>query len=328
MISTKNIISDIGDIPIEWVFEYYLNLSEKLTGQDVKMLSVFSGRDKVPSMFVYYKVNDNVYKYKDFSSGYQGDHIDLVQKLFNLQNRHCAVMKILEDYHEFLKYNTKYEKTGQFKVPGKYRIADYLIRHWTKLDAKYWTQFEISSKDLDKYNVAPLEYYLLQRTNLNGSIDKIKITGRSLYGYFKNDGTLYKVYQPKNAKKKFIKCIDYIQGSEQLTYDCKYLIITSSLKDLMTFNKLGIGNIESIAPDSENTMLPKYTIESYKSKYSKIFVLFDNDEAGKRSTQKYVERYGITGINLELEKDLADAVKTHGSDKIREIVLTLLKEKL
>ena len=80
MISTKNIISDLEEVPREWVFEYYLNLKEKLIGQDIKMLSAFNVKDKVPSMFIYR--NGDYYKFKDFSSGFQGDQIELVKCLF------------------------------------------------------------------------------------------------------------------------------------------------------------------------------------------------------------------------------------------------------
>ena len=38
MISTKNIISKLSQVPIEWPFEYYLNLKEKLLGQDIKKI--------------------------------------------------------------------------------------------------------------------------------------------------------------------------------------------------------------------------------------------------------------------------------------------------
>lgn len=63
MISTKNLITNVTDVPIEWVFEYYLNLSEKLNGQDVKILSVFNAKDKVPSMYIYF---EGVYSLKIF----------------------------------------------------------------------------------------------------------------------------------------------------------------------------------------------------------------------------------------------------------------------
>ena len=42
MISTTTIIIDLNQIPREWIFEFYLNLTEKLTGHDVKIRSVFT----------------------------------------------------------------------------------------------------------------------------------------------------------------------------------------------------------------------------------------------------------------------------------------------
>jgi len=61
MISTKHIISDLKDVPREWVFENYLNLKEKLTGQDVKILSAFNSKDKVPSMlFIQIQFQDTI----------------------------------------------------------------------------------------------------------------------------------------------------------------------------------------------------------------------------------------------------------------------------
>ena len=52
MISTKNLIARLEDVPKEWVFEFYLKLSEKLTGQSVKIKSIFNSREKTPSMHI------------------------------------------------------------------------------------------------------------------------------------------------------------------------------------------------------------------------------------------------------------------------------------
>ena len=68
----------------------------------------------------------------------------------------------------------------------------------------------------------------------------------------------------------------------------------------MTFDKLSIGNIESIAPDSENTMISETVIKELKSKYSKIIILFDNDEPGIKAAQKYKEKYGLDYVILPL----------------------------
>jgi len=162
MISTKNLIGHINDVPREWVFEYYLNLREKLCGQDVKILSVFNSKDSVPSMFIYFDTSSNEYKFKDFSSGYQGDHIQLVLHLFNLPVRWKATYKIINDYSEYLKTHKRFDKV-EIKFHSKYQVSDYQIRSWNNLDAKYWTNFGISSNTLKKYNVHPLEFFTMSK---------------------------------------------------------------------------------------------------------------------------------------------------------------------
>ena len=49
MIRTTQLVSDLNEVPETWIFEYYLNLTEKLDGQDIKMTSIFNSKDKEPS---------------------------------------------------------------------------------------------------------------------------------------------------------------------------------------------------------------------------------------------------------------------------------------
>jgi DNA primase len=133
---------------------------------------------------------------------------------------------------------------------------------------------------------------------------------------------------PKIPEKKFIKIQNYTQGMDQLKYDSKYLLIVSSLKDLMSFKKLGISNIECIAPDSENTMIGESVIGRLQEKYSKMLVLFDNDEPGFKAAQRYTDKYSITSITLDMSKDLSDSVKDHGIEAVRDKLLPLLKQAL
>jgi hypothetical protein len=326
MISTKGIISDIKDVPEEWVYEYYLNLKEKLTGQDIKMLSAFNSKDKVPSMFVYFDTTSSAYKFKDFSSGNQGNCWNLVQHLYNLSFGEAAA-KIINDYQVYTKNNTVSEKR-ELVIHDKFKVVDYEMRHWNTLDQQYWMMFKISSGQLDRYNVVPLEFFTMEKEEIDSTMTSFTFKRPYMYGYFRNDGSLYKIYMPKNTDKKFIKVENYIQGTEQLKYDCKYLIITSSLKDLMCFNKLGISNVEAIAPDSENTMIGEKSIGELKLKYHKIIVLFDNDEPGIKAAERYKIKYGLNHILLPMEKDLSDSVKMHGIDKVREVLFPLLKQVL
>ena len=323
MISTKNLISDLEEVPREWVFEYYLNLREKLTGQNIKMLSAFNVKDKVPSMFIYQ--DSGKYKFKDFSSGFQGDHVELVRHLFNYDVRYRAANRIITDYQEYLKHNAPVVR-GPIQFYDKFKVVDFEMRHWNSQDSKFWTSFRISSSILTHYNVVPLEFFTMSKTEIDGSITSYRFSRPYVYGYFRNDGELYKIYMPKVPEKKFIKIQNYTQGMDQLQYDSKYLLIVSSLKDLMSFKKLGIGNIECIAPDSENTMIGESVIGKLQEKYSKILVLFDNDEPGVKAAQRYTDKYGIRSITLDMSKDLSDSVKDHGIEAVRDKLLSLLKE--
>ena len=151
----------------------------------------------------------------------------------------------------------------------------------------------------------------------NGETE-INKEGNYLYGYFRKDGSLYKIYQPKNLKKKFMKVADYIQGTDQLTYTSRVLILISSLKDAATVLGFEL-DAEFIAPDSENTMIRESTISVLKKKYPYILSLFDNDKAGVIATQAYQDQYGIPGINFKVKKDISDATKEYGRPKIKPI---------
>jgi 5S rRNA maturation endonuclease (ribonuclease M5) len=326
MISTKNLIARLEDVPKEWVFEFYLKLPEKLTGQIVKIKSIFNSREKTPSMYIYMD-NNNTYKFKDFSSGNGGDALNLVQTIFNYPSRARASFKIIDDYNEYVKTHEP-APIIELKVHSKFKVSDYEIRHWNNLDQNYWMGFGIGSKMLEHYNVAPLDFYVMTKEDNLGIQTSMRISTNYIYGYFRNDGTLYKIYQPKVKDSKFIKVRDYIQGSEQLRGDKKFLIITSSLKDLMAFNKLKITDAECIAPDSENSMIPTNFMVNAIKHYKSVFVLFDNDEPGQKAAQKYQNLFSVCTVNLPMEKDLSDSVKLHGVDAVRNALLPLLKQTL
>lgn len=323
MLSINSIIININEIPREWVFEHYLKLNVKLTGQDEKIKSIFNPLDKNPSMFIFFSSN-NTYRYKDFSTGKTGDALDMVKEIFKLSTRGETAHKIIQDYSEFIKNNDGTCNIKEFKKHNKFKVTDFTTRAWTNLDENFWTKFFIGSKILDLFNVVPLSEYLLQKEE-DGKIKELIIKGNNLYGYFRKDGVLYKIYNPYSKETKFIKVKDYIQGSDQLTMSVPYLIICSSLKDVMAFTKLGYKNAEAIAPDSENIMIPEHMITAYKLKYKNICTLFDNDKAGKESMDKYKIKYDINSVILDLSKDLSDSIRDFKLHKTKEILTPLLK---
>jgi DNA primase len=96
----------------------------------------------------------------------------------------------------------------------------------------------------------------------------------------------------------------------------------------MAFRKLGYKNAEAIAPDSENSMISESIINKLKPHYKSICVLFDNDSAGINSAEKYQEKYGFKYIVFPVEKDLSDAVRAIGVEKVKEQLYSHLKEAL
>lgn len=319
MISTKKIVTSSREVPSYWAFEYYCNLSVKLTGQDEKITSPFNANEKNPSFCLY--VKDNRYHFKDFSTDKGGNAMELVKLMFNLTPA-AAANKMLEDYTRYL--SNSGSDNRELEEVSRYRVTGSKIRSWNSLDAKYWSQYGIDSSTLNNFNVHPLEYYTMTK---EGADRIIKIDYQYLYGYFRSDGQLYKVYQPKSKDHKFIKVSNYVQGSDQLKFDVPNLVICSSLKDMMCLTKFGY-NVEVVAPDSENSIISSAAITVYKTKYKAICTLFDYDAAGIAAMERYKQIYNLPAVVLPLEKDLSDSVVKYGIDETRKVLHPLLKEAL
>tara|TARA_R110000796_G_scaffold195104_6_gene311608 strand:+ start:1728 stop:2711 length:984 start_codon:yes stop_codon:yes gene_type:complete len=321
MINTKNLQTSASSIPSYWIFQYYLSLSETLTGQDIKIKSVFNPSEKTPSFCIYVDKSIMQYKFKDFSTGKNGDKIDLVQMLFDI-NYSNAMNRILSDYNNYISKNGKSLEV-EFNVKNKWEVDYIKKRSWNENDARYWLQYRIGSKILNEYNVYPIEYYNLIQEE-NNEVNSITIRKPFMYGYFDTEGEVYKIYQPR-GKHKFHKVKSYIQGFDQLKFKEPYLIICSSLKDAICLKGMGY-NIEVIAPDSENTMIKPHIIEHLKGRYKKVITLFDNDQAGLEAIEKYKNLYGLHGCVLSMSKDISDAMEKHGFDKVHAELKILLKE--
>jgi hypothetical protein len=320
MFKTKNLVHTIKDVPITWMFEKFCNLKEKLKGQDVKIKSLFNPAERTPSMCIYMS-GDNTYKYKDFSTGKQGSAIDLVKDIFQVPF-HQACKIVIENYNDYVLHNNGGYDLEDFQKASKYKVISHKLRNWSTQDQYFWTQFNIGSKLLEAYNVKPLESYKMTKDD-----KELCIKGLYLYGYFKEDGTLYKIYQPKTLDKKFIKVTNYIQGMHQCTGE-DYLVITSSLKDIMSIKSLKL-KLDIIAPDSENTMLKADVMEELNEKYKKIIILFDNDEPGIKAMQTYKEKHPYVEITiLPMSKDVSDSIKDFGAKEVRNKLVPILDKKI
>lgn len=190
---------------------------------------------------------------------------------------------------------------------------------FTSIDKLYWyDRYDITVKDLKRFNVFSLKYYIQ-----NGNLRSFS---KHLYGYYFGfvDGLhMWKTYYPHGDKKNkwSTNCGDkIIQGYEQLPETGDTLIITKSLKDIIILHKLGI---PAIAPQAENHLIPAELIQSLRTRFNHIYVLFDNDATGVKSAQKYNTTYHlpIFFIPLELEvKDSAEVVEWYDYSLLKDII--------
>ena len=320
MFTLNNFVNSIYDVPTDWIFEHYLDLPERLTGQHVKMQSLFNPDERTPSMHLHCFSN-NKYFFKCFSTGNSGSPVDLMMKLWNVDFKTAAGV-IIDDYKSYIRTGKQVVK--KTFVVSSWRVEDYDVRKWTELDAKYWLQYNIGSKMLKKYNVIPIQNYTMAKyigdTKTN---EEFTVSARYIYAYTNELEEIYKIYQPKKLEKKFMKLMDYIQGSDQIEGK-RFLVITSSLKDIMAIKSIPGLDIDVIAPDSENSKLSAEMITQVKQDYEAVITYMDSDKAGIDSMKFYYDKYNLPFVYLDLEKDFSDIVKNHGIKKAAYLLIPAL----
>jgi hypothetical protein len=303
-------------IPSNKIFEKSLNLNLPLTGQTIKIKSIFTN-EKSASMVIFYNEDDEMYRFKDFSSGIYGDALDVVMHIEKINDRQQGYRRVLEIFKGDEKVSIK-DASGNITkatiVKEVKRVTKYTTRKWNVIDEAYFKEYGIGAKFLKRYNIKPISSYVFA-IKRDSFYEEVVFTPAQCYGFFTKNGKLYKIYNPNNKKAKFIMIINnIIQGEEQLTFKKKALIIQSSLKDIGAFQSLGFNSFDSLAPESEGIIIPEEKLLYYKANYEYVFTMLDNDLAGMRSMLLYEEKFHIPYINFRIEKDMADARKEHGKD--------------
>ena len=217
-------------------------------------------------------------------------------------------------------------RDGSAVVPKSHNrpIIHYKARPWVKRDADYWLQYGIHKSTLVKYGVVPISHFWR-----NGRVYTCNpMQPTYIYIYYDD---MYKVYQPMNDGFKWYcnNDMSVVQGIKVLPKEGgDLLIITSSLKDVMTLHEFGYW---AIAPIAENTFIPDTVFEKLKTKWDRIVLMFDNDfgkddNPGVRFAKQFSDQYGLEYYHTpdNTEKDISDFRKSYGQLKTRE----LLKEQL
>jgi 5S rRNA maturation endonuclease (ribonuclease M5) len=275
--------------------------------------------DNVPSFSIFYhKQKDNVLMFKDHATGHSGDIVLLVSYLFGLKYTE-ALWKIAYDLKLTDVVITAERKAIAHakKITSKETVKIGIkVREWQRHDANFWKSFGIKKTTLKKYNVVPIKYVFF-----NGDAFKVD---KHAYAYveFKDDNISYKIYQPFNAQFKWINNANHTvhQGYTQLPKKGELLIITKSLKDVMSLRD--VMSIPSVGLQSESVMMKQSVMDEYQNRFEKVVCLFDNDAAGKKLSKEFSEQYNIPHFfvpEIQGVTDFSDLVKIEGIDKSKQI---------
>lgn len=291
-------------IPEEALMEYYL-------GVPVSRSLIRSPLRKDSSPTCGFFVKNGSLLFKDFRGDFVGDFIAVVRYKFNLSYKQ-AIRKVIEDF-DLIKKSSK----PSYPIIREQSTADIKVktREWTDKDLKYWGSYGISKETLSKYRVYPIQYLWL-----NEELQEVK----NCYGYYFLRNR-WKIYFPLKRTTRFLCNTDVLQGYSQLPETGDYVVVTKSLKDVMTLYELGVA---AVAPQAESVVISDSVYKDLASRFKYVVVNYDWDRAGCRGMAKTRRKYNVIclSFNDKLDnskkdsKDISDYVKKHGAERGRLLI--------
>jgi len=185
-------------------------------------------------------------------------------------------------------------------------------RSFEQKDLNFWGMFGVTPKVLLTFEVHPIDYFWI-----NGNRFKCKDLS-----YVYNFKSGVKIYSPKDLDCKWVSNVseDCIQGYDQLKQTGEKVVITSSLKDVMSLHELGY---QAVALQSEMHFPKQELIDDLKSRFEYVSVLYDNDfdkerNPGQTMATKICEQYNLFNVcipDLYKSKDISDLIMNHGLEE-------------
>ena len=137
------------------------------------------------------------------------------------------------------------------------------------------------------------------------------------FAYKQKNPYSYQIYKPLEQKNRKFRTNDgsYIYGWDDLEIG-KDVYINKSPKDWFYAK---IAEYNSIAPLGEGFNIPVEKIEYLKNNCKNIYLCYDNDDAGRRYTEKVIKQYPFIIPKFPLiGKDFTDMCKNRGINWVKE----------
>lgn len=304
------------------ILSYYLGI--------IKIPCVINSplRKDVNPSFSLYSRDGNSIKFIDFATRQSGGTFDLLGLMWNMSFQD-VLNKIYKDLNNFsTTVNTIHISNGPKKTYSKDTNLECKIRELRDYDVEYWETYGISPKWLKFGDIYPISHIIVTK---NG-VRKVIPADKYAYAYVerKDNKVSLKIYQPYSTTHKWSNKHDSSVWDlwTKLPNTGDKLIITSSRKDaLCIWENTGI---PSVSLQAESCLPKEHVVEELKSRFTHIYVLYDNDFKSKENHGRILgkiiaDRFNIKQIEIPEKyqsKDTSDLAKNHG----RNIVKQLIKE--
>lgn len=288
--------------------------------------------DKNPSFRIFSRDGISLI-YKDFSTGEAGNIITLLSKYWGLTYQ-GALRRIYDDIPKYISpisINNKNDVNLFLRNKPSDIEIEVIIKDWDEYSIDYWLQYGITLDVLKESSVYPINGLIFIRQGLKTyrKADKLAF----VFYEYKEGNTTIKVYQPYSKKMKWLSkhTSDVISLWTTLPEKGAKVIICSSLKDALCV-KCATG-IPTIALQGEGYTVSNRVIRELKQRFNSVYILFDNDEAGKNFGKKLAKETDFIYIelpNINNNKDCSDLYKDlNNKESFNSIIINLLwKEEL
>jgi hypothetical protein len=285
--------------------------------------------DKTPTC-AFYKDKRGILKFKDFA-GPTFDFIGAVMHVFNCS--YYKALKIVANDFGFIDNPKEVKNPPKISYSGKIIEVTERARIQVELqdfsdkELAWWGSFGISIKTLKKFKV-----FSIKSVFLNGNYHTSSSESSPIFGYYggldSDSNELWRLYMPTKRKYRFLSnwSATMIQGAKQLPKSGEFIVITKSMKDVMSLYEHGV---TAIAPNSENLFLTDAQYKKITNMFKDIYLLYDRDLPGVRAANKLRKQFpGLTVLLTPKVKDFSDYVKKYGSLKtLNKIDEWLLRKK-
>ena len=270
--------------------------------------------DKNPSFAIFKGVNGKLF-FKDHGSGEGGNAIKFVKLYKGIQTRDELERELLRIVRKMNPNSGNAIRTYSYSVDSGPTDIGIVRQPFTDVDKQYWKQFHISLDTLKKFQVFSIKYFLCNRV-VRGTYKE----NSPMYAYKVDDK--FKIYRPLASKytKWRTNLTNWnVQGLSEIPKEGgNLLIITKSLKDVMCLYEMGFN---AIAASSETTFIPDNILQSLRSKWKHIVILYDRDKTGMLESRKYSRQYKLDAIFVHKKfkaKDVSDAVKNNSFADVKK----------